>query len=119
MIEQSGQPKWISGSEQHFGWIHGGAGGESDRRVCLYRMSKMTPDINPKLKSIPKPRTERVVWAKRPQNDSSEIAQNRCVGSLGSQNLIGSASVITGPTRLARGAHQPADSVQTITVATS
>jgi len=61
-----GQPiKWISsGFEQHFGWIRGGAGGESDRRVGLNRMSKMTPDINPKLNSNPKPRTDLVVWAK-------------------------------------------------------
>jgi hypothetical protein len=40
------QPKLISGSEQHFGWIRGGAGGESDRRVGLNRMGKVTPDIN-------------------------------------------------------------------------
>jgi len=66
-----GQPKWISGSKQHFGWIRGGAGGESDRRVRLNRTSKMVPDINPKLNSNPKPRTDRV-----PQNrsDSSKIA---------------------------------------------
>ena len=61
---QLGQPKWISRSEQHFGWIRGGAGGESDRRVGLNRMGKMTPDIKPKPESNPKPRTDRVVWAK-------------------------------------------------------
>jgi len=59
-----GRPYSISGSEQHFGWIRGGAGGESDRRVGINRMGKMTPDINPKLESNPKPRTDRVVWAK-------------------------------------------------------
>jgi hypothetical protein len=59
-----GQPKWISGSEQHFGWIRGWAGGESDRRVGRNRMSKMTPDINPTPDSNPKPRTDRVVLAK-------------------------------------------------------
>jgi hypothetical protein len=67
MVEGGGgQPvfMWISGSEQHFGWIRGGAGGESDRRVGLHPMSKMTPDINPKLNSNPKPKTDRVVWAK-------------------------------------------------------
>ena len=58
------QPKWISGSEQHFGWIRGGAGGESDRRVGLNRMRKMTPGINPKLNSNPIPKIDRVVWAK-------------------------------------------------------
>ena len=59
-----GQPNSISGSEQHFGWIRGGTRGESDRRVGLNRMSKTTPDINSKLNSNPKPRTDRVVWAK-------------------------------------------------------
>jgi len=64
-IHQSlGQPKWISGSEQHFGWIRGGAGGKLDRRVDLNRMSKMTPDINPKPNRNLKPRTDRVVWVK-------------------------------------------------------
>ena len=59
-----GQPKWLSGSQQHFGWIRGGAGGESDRRVGLNRMGKMTPDINPKPDRNPEPRIDRVVWAK-------------------------------------------------------
>ena len=48
-------------------WVdsrRGGVGGESDRRVGLNRMSKLTRDINPKLNSNPKPRTDRVVWAK-------------------------------------------------------
>jgi hypothetical protein len=39
-------------------------GGESDRRVGLNRMGKVTPDINSKPISNPKPRTDRVVWAK-------------------------------------------------------
>jgi hypothetical protein len=49
--------------------------------------------ILPKLISNPQPRTDRVLWAKRPQNrsDSSEMAQNRCTGLLGSRNRIGSA----------------------------
>jgi len=35
-----------------------------DRRVDLNRMSKMTPDINPKPNRNLKPRTDRVVWVK-------------------------------------------------------
>ena len=58
----SGQPKWISGSEQQFGLIHGGAGGVWDRQVDLNRMSKMTPDVTPQLNSNPKPGKDRVVW---------------------------------------------------------
>ena len=47
-------------------WVGSQWGGasESDRRVGLNRMGKMTPDINPKLDSNPKSKIDRVVWAK-------------------------------------------------------
>ena len=70
----------------------GGGAGESDRQVGLNRMGKVTPDINPKLTSNPKPKIDRgVVWAKLPKNrsDSSEIAQNRGGGLTGSRDEIG------------------------------
>jgi len=47
VIDIPGQPKWMSGSEQHLGWIRGGAGGESDQRVGLNRMGKMAPQYKP------------------------------------------------------------------------
>ena len=37
--------------------------GQSDRRVGLNRVGKMTPDMNPKCSSNPNLRTYRVVWA--------------------------------------------------------
>jgi len=50
------------------GWICSGVAGESDRRVGLHLIGKITHNMNPKLKCNPKLRIDCVVRAKLPKS---------------------------------------------------
>ena len=51
-VRHLGQPKWITGSEQHFGWIRGGPLTLSPEQTASYGQND--PEINPTCPKSPK-----------------------------------------------------------------
>ena len=77
-------------SQQHFDSPGRGARGESDRRVGLNRMGKMTPQHEPFVLNNPTPKS----YEQNDPNDrsdSDESVPNRCTGLLGSKHRVWSA----------------------------
>ena len=59
----------------------------SDRRVGLNRMGKITPDINPKLNSNPKPRIDRKSYGQNDTKTAIRLVRN-CPEAMGRVDRI-------------------------------